>query len=100
MVPRAREQPGFDATDEAQPMQYVCDAGTKTWFRLESEREAERESREMDHAVEKYFRRCYADAEPGEPAFTGGRLDPLAFLGGRRLRAEIEIDGRPGLAGL
>ena len=44
-------------------MQYVCDAGPKTWFRLDSEGEAERESREMDHAVEKYFRQSWAQAE-------------------------------------
>ena len=44
-------------------MQYVCDAGPKTWFRLETEGEAERESREMDHAVEKYFLQAYKNAE-------------------------------------
>ena len=39
-------------------MRYVCDApGGKTWFRLETEIEATRESAEMSHAVEKYFRR-------------------------------------------
>lgn len=39
-------------------MRYVCDApGGKTWFRLETEAEAARESAEMSHAVEKYFRR-------------------------------------------
>lgn len=39
-------------------MEYVCDApGGKTWFRIETEAEAERESQEMNHAVEKYFRR-------------------------------------------
>ena len=37
-------------------MQYVCDApGRKTWFRLESEAEAIRESEDMHHAVEKFF---------------------------------------------
>ena len=44
-------------------MQYVCDAGPKTWFRLETEAEAQRESAEMDHAVAKYFRQSWAQAE-------------------------------------
>ncbi len=39
-------------------MQYVCDAPNgKTWFRFETEGEAVRESRLMNHTVEKYFRR-------------------------------------------
>ncbi len=39
-------------------MQYVCDApGGKTWFRIETEAEALRESEMMRHAVEKYYRR-------------------------------------------
>ena len=39
-------------------MQYVCDAADrKTWFRIETEAEAERESALMDHAVAKYFLR-------------------------------------------
>jgi hypothetical protein len=39
-------------------MQFVCDAPAgKTWFRIESQMEAEQESLAMDHAVEKYFRR-------------------------------------------
>jgi hypothetical protein len=39
-------------------MQYVCDAPNgKTWFRIETEGEAARESRLMNHTVEKYFRR-------------------------------------------
>ena len=57
-------------------MQYVCDAGAKTWFRLEAVGEAERESREMDHAVEKYFRRCHADAEKSYvPPATAARFE-------------------------
>ena len=37
-------------------MQYVCDApGGKTWFRIETEAEAARESDLMRHAVEKFF---------------------------------------------
>jgi hypothetical protein len=39
-------------------MQYVCDArGGKTWFRIETEAEAEAEAVLMRHAVDKYFRR-------------------------------------------
>jgi hypothetical protein len=38
-------------------MKYVCDApGGNTWFRIETEAEALRESEEMRHAVDKYFR--------------------------------------------
>ncbi len=37
-------------------MQFVCDTPDgKTWFRIETEAEAARESRLMNHAVEKYF---------------------------------------------
>jgi hypothetical protein len=40
-------------------MQFVCDAPRgKTWFRIETEGEAVRESRAMNHAVEKYFRQA------------------------------------------
>jgi len=39
-------------------MDFVCDApGGKAWFRIETDGEAERESHEMKHAVEKHFRR-------------------------------------------
>ncbi|MBI1360618.1 MAG: hypothetical protein GC155_10110 [Alphaproteobacteria bacterium] len=39
-------------------MQYVCDApGKRTWFRIETDAEAEAETRLMRHAVEKYFQR-------------------------------------------
>lgn len=44
-------------------MKYVCDAPErKTWFRLETEVEAERESALMDHAVAKHFRRAREEA--------------------------------------
>lgn len=43
-------------------MQFVCDAPPKTWFRIETQGEAALESRAMDHAVEKYFRQCHAQA--------------------------------------
>lgn len=40
-------------------MQYVCDAPDGyTWFRLETENEADQESELMKHAVEKHFRRA------------------------------------------
>ena len=44
-------------------MQFMCDAlNGKTWFRLETEPEAEAESSHMRHAVDKYFRRAEAAA--------------------------------------
>lgn len=45
-------------------MEYVCDAlGGKTWFRIETEAEAARETDLMDHAVEKHFRQARQQAE-------------------------------------
>ena len=39
-------------------MKYVCDApGRKTWFRIETEHEAETEAQLMRHAVDRYFLR-------------------------------------------
>src|ERR1700755_2956673 len=39
-------------------MKYVCDApGRKTWFRIETEHEAEAEAQLLRHAVDKYFKR-------------------------------------------
>ncbi|MBM3487718.1 MAG: hypothetical protein FJX67_13980 [Alphaproteobacteria bacterium] len=39
-------------------MRYVCDAPAgRTWFQIETEVEAARESEEMRHAVEKFFLR-------------------------------------------
>jgi hypothetical protein len=47
-------------------MQFICDApGGRTWFRIETEAEASRESEDMRHAVEKFFRREYAAAVQG-----------------------------------
>ncbi len=43
-------------------MQYICDAGDKTWFRIETEGEAALESQTMDHAVERYFRQAQDEA--------------------------------------
>ncbi len=53
-------------------MEYVCDAPDDlTWFRLVTEAEAAAESREMRHAVEKYFRREWDRAEADyQPATT------------------------------
>ncbi|MBL8530561.1 MAG: hypothetical protein JNK94_02395 [Hyphomonadaceae bacterium] len=53
-------------------MRYVCDApGGKTWFRLESEAEAEAEARDLRHAVDKYFRRAEAAARESYRAPAG-----------------------------
>jgi len=41
-------------------MQFVCDAPPYTWFRIETKAEAALESRDMDHAVEKYFIQAHA----------------------------------------
>ncbi len=40
-------------------MKHVCDAGTKTWFRMETAHEAAAESAAMNHAVERFFRDTY-----------------------------------------
>lgn len=84
-------------------MQFVCDApGGRTWFRLDTEAEAEAESSQMRHAVDKYFRRTHAVAREsfraplGAPTFEQeiglkdhiARVSPL-FL---TLRAD---DGEP-----
>ncbi len=55
-------------------MKFVCDAaGGKTWFQIETEAEAVRESQTMGHAVEKYFRREHEKAaqsyQPGSGKF-------------------------------
>jgi hypothetical protein len=57
-------------------MKYVCDAQNgATWFRLETEAEAEAEAALMRHAVDRYFRRFEAVAKeayrapPGAPTF-------------------------------
>lgn len=44
-------------------MQYVCDAGPYTWFRIETPGEAGMESQLMDHAVERYFKQTHEQAE-------------------------------------
>lgn len=55
-------------------MQFVCDAPEgKTWFRIETEAEANTESESMKHAVEKFFRRekdkALASYKPTSNAF-------------------------------
>lgn len=53
-------------------MRYICDApGDKTWFRIETEAEAEAESGLMRHAVDKYFRRHLAAARESYRAPSG-----------------------------
>jgi len=47
-------------------MQFVCDGPNGTWFRIETEGEAIKESQLMNHAVEKHF--CQA-AEEAEKSF-------------------------------
>lgn len=45
-------------------MKYICDAPDgKTWFRLETQDEAEQESEKLKHAVGKHFRREREKAE-------------------------------------
>lgn len=44
-------------------MKFLCDApNKKTWFRIETEMEAERESALMNHAVAKHFTRAHEAA--------------------------------------
>jgi hypothetical protein len=43
-------------------MKFVVDAGSKTWFRMETVAEAALESRAMNHTVERYFRESYEKA--------------------------------------
>ena len=63
----------FAVTRYSARMQFVCDAtGGRTWFRLETEAEAEAESAEMRHAVDKYFRRAHAAARESYRAPLGG----------------------------
>ena len=53
-------------------MQYVCDApGGATWFRIESEAEAEAEAALLGHAVDRLFRRFAAAARESYRAPSG-----------------------------
>jgi hypothetical protein len=54
-------------------MRFVCDAaGRKTWFGIETEAEAARESELMRHAVEKHFRRAHEQASQAYRPRAGG----------------------------
>jgi len=55
-------------------MQYVCDAGAATWFRIETHAEAAQESRLMSHAVERYFRDAEEKASKSYTPPPGARL--------------------------
>ncbi len=53
-------------------MRYVCNApGGATWFRIETEAEAEAEAALMRHSVDKYFRRYDAAARESYRAPAG-----------------------------
>lgn len=57
-------------------MQYVCDAPHgRTWFRLETEAEAEAEAAMMRHAIDKYFRRHVAEARESYRAPSGAAFE-------------------------
>jgi hypothetical protein len=56
-------------------MRYICDAGEKTWFEIETEAEALLESELMQHAVEKHFRQAYAEAAASYVPATGPFLE-------------------------
>lgn len=57
-------------------MQYVCNApGGRTWFRIETEAEAEAEAALMRHAVDKYFRRHLAEAHESYRAPSGAAFE-------------------------
>jgi len=65
-------------------MQYLCDApGGATWFRLETEAEAEAEAALMRHAVDKHFRRHEAAARETyrAPAGTPGFEQAIGLKG-------------------
>ena len=55
-------------------MQYVCDAGAATWFRMETLAEAVQESQLMSHAVERYFRDAEEKAAKSYQPPPGARL--------------------------
>ena len=62
-------------------MRYVCDApGGKTWFRLETEAEADAEAALMRHAVDKHFRRHEAAARESYRAPSGPTFEQAIGL--------------------
>jgi hypothetical protein len=54
-------------------MQYVCESGGKTWFRFETVQEAAQESVLMQHAVEKYFKQAFEEAQKAYVPPAGAR---------------------------
>jgi hypothetical protein len=54
-------------------MQFICDAGELTWFRIETEGEAALESAAMNHKVDKYFREAYEKAAQSHVPAAGAR---------------------------
>ncbi len=68
-------------------MQYVCDAGLFTWFRLETAAEAGLESQMMEHAVERYFRQAHEQATCNYvPPATSAAFEQSIGLKGHILR--------------
>ena len=55
-------------------MQFVCDAPPNTWFRIETEAEAALESRDMGHAVEKYYHQTSEQAAKSYVPPKGSRV--------------------------
>ena len=71
-------------------MQFVCDAPNGTWFRIETEGEAIKESQLMNHAVEKHFRRAAEEAElAGHASDTEARAAHLRLQRAYTERASI-----------
>ena len=67
-------------------MQFVCDApGGRSWFRIETETEAEREAQLMNHKVDKYFRSeataARARYQPTSPVYIEQQIGLKAHLG-------------------
>ena len=63
-------------------MQYVCDAGSSTWFRIETHGEAALESAAMNHSVEKYFLEAREAAQRSHVPPKGVRYVEVGFGGG------------------
>ncbi len=99
-------------------MRYVCDAPDgKTWFRIETEAEAARESELLGHAVEKHFRRALEDAaqsyDPGPVPYVERDIGRAAHIqrtmplfltlrdaeGAALVTAMLPPNGRAGLRG-
>ena len=57
-------------------MQYVCDAGDDTWFRIETQGEAMVEARIMNHTLDLNFRAAYETAAGTHSPSKSVRFDP------------------------